>query len=113
MAKFRAAYQKKQDLDPPTLHNSKTKLAIAASQRSPEAVLLRRLVLLQRRIKTSFERDSVYLARLPARLQMPNDWAHSEQAARALDKLRSLRVRIQQSEASNEYKKSMLTPMIK
>ena len=112
MAKFRAAYQKKQDLDPPTFAQLKDKMAMlqvsARQSGAPEEIGA---------VATANQDELRMRQRLFS--EVTGEIADAERLAtqnkplEALDKLRSLRVRIQQSEASNEYKKSMLTTVDK
>ncbi|XZE20017.1 hypothetical protein SH449x_005351 [Pirellulaceae bacterium SH449] len=108
MSKFRAAYQKRQDLDQPTLTQLKDKMAMlqvsARQSGAPEEI----------NAVSAANQDEL---RKRQRLfsEVTGEIADSERLAmqnkplEALDKLRSLRVRIGQSDASNEYKKSLLT----
>ncbi len=108
MEKFKAAWQKKNELDPPTLAQLKDKLALLSSEPrssgSPESVAA-----------LSAESKEAQVKRQRLFSEVTGEIADAERLAmgnkpmEALDKLRSLRQRITQADSDANYRKSMLS----
>lgn len=108
MEKFRAAWEKKDQLDPPTLTQLKDKLTLlqgnSRASGAPESVAA-----LSAEDRDMQIRKQRLFSEVTGEIADAERLAVANQPLEALDKLRTLRQRIGQSDVSAEYRKSLLT----
>ncbi len=108
LAKFKAAWHKRDELDSPTLAQLKDKLAalqiMQPSSGSPESVAA--LTAEERELQAQRQR---LFSEVTGEIADAERLAQANQPLEALDKLRNLRQRIAQSDNDSSYRKTLLT----